>query len=48
MNRPAQWQALLKHKPRLDIRDRAGKTALDYARGFGHQEAVRLLSSASP
>lgn len=48
MNRTAHLQALLKHKPRLDMRDRAGKNALDYARGFGHQEAVRLLSSAPP
>ena len=30
---------------RLEIRDRAGKTALDYARGFGRQEAVRLLTA---
>lgn len=47
MNRIAQLQALLRHQPRLDIRDRAGKTALDYARGFGHQEAIRLLTDAA-
>ena len=45
MNRPAHLQVLLKYKARLDIRDRAGKTALDYARGFGHQEPIRLLTA---
>jgi hypothetical protein len=46
MNRTAHLQTLLKYKPRLDLRDRAGKTALDYARGFGHQESIRLLTAA--
>ena len=45
MNRPAHLQVLLKYKARLDMRDRAGKTALDYARGFGHQEPIRLLTA---
>lgn len=47
MNRTAHLQALLKHKPRLDLRDGSGKTALDYARGFGHREAIRLLEGAN-
>ena len=47
MNRTAHLQVLLRHKARVDIRDRAGKTALDYARGFGHQEAIRLLTAAA-
>jgi hypothetical protein len=45
MNRPAHLQMLLKYQPKRDIRDAAGKTALDYAKGFGHAEAVRLLSA---
>lgn len=45
MNRTAHLQTLLKHRAKRDIRDAAGKTALDYAKGFGHTEAVRLLSS---
>jgi hypothetical protein len=45
MNRTAHLQTLLKYQAKRDIRDAAGKTALDYAKGFGHAEAVRLLSS---
>lgn len=48
MNRTAHLQTLLKYQPKRDMRDAAGKTALDYAKGFGHAEAVRLLSSAAP
>ncbi len=48
MNRTAHLQTLLKYRPKRDIRDAAGKTALDYARGFGHAEAVRLLSVPGP
>ena len=47
MNRTAHLQLLLRHRARVDIRDRAGKTALDYARGFGHQEAIGLLTAAA-
>jgi hypothetical protein len=45
MNRTAHLQTLLKYQAKRDIRDAAGKTAVDYAKGFGHAEAVRLLSS---
>jgi ankyrin repeat protein len=45
MNRTAHLQTLLKYQPKRDVRDAAGKTALDYAKGFGHAEAVRLLST---
>lgn len=45
MNRTAHLQVLLKYQPKRDIRDAAGKTALDYAKGFSHAEAVRLLSA---
>ena len=48
MNRTAHLQTLLKYQPKRDIRDAAGKTALDYAKGFGHAEAVRLLSVPGP
>lgn len=48
MNRTAHLPILLKYQPKRDIRDAAGKTALDYAKGFGHAEAVRLLSSPAP
>ncbi|MFN0161738.1 MAG: ankyrin repeat domain-containing protein [Burkholderiales bacterium] len=43
MNRLPQLTVLLRHGARTDLRDRAGKTALDYARGFGHKEAIALL-----
>lgn len=46
MNRPEHLKVLLRHRARADVRDRAGKTALDYARGFGHQEPMRLLAVA--
>lgn len=48
MNRTAHLQTLLKYQPKRDVRDAAGKTALDYAKGFGHAEAVRLLSTPGP
>jgi hypothetical protein len=48
MNRTAHLQTLLKYQPKRDVRDAAGKTALDYAKGFGHADAVRLLSTPSP
>lgn len=48
MNRTAHLQILLKFQAKRDIRDAAGKTALDYAKGFGHAEAVRLLSAPGP
>ncbi len=47
MNRGAQLRTLLKYNPRLEIRDRAKKTALDYARQFGHVEPIQLLSAAA-
>jgi ankyrin repeat protein len=46
MNLLPQLDALLKHQPRLDIRDRAGNTALDYATRFKHSEAVARLKAA--
>ncbi|MBL8379750.1 MAG: ankyrin repeat domain-containing protein [Burkholderiales bacterium] len=46
MNRPEHLKVLIRHRARVDVRDRAGKTALDYARGFGHQEPMRLLAAA--
>lgn len=48
MNRTAHLQTLLKYQPKRDVRDAAGKTALDYAKGFGHAEAIRLLSTPGP
>jgi hypothetical protein len=48
MNRTAHLQTLLKYQPKRDVRDAAGKTALDYAKGFGHAEAVRLLNTPGP
>ncbi|MBK9623154.1 MAG: ankyrin repeat domain-containing protein [Rhodocyclaceae bacterium] len=48
MNRTAHLQTLLKYLPKRDMRDAAGKTALDYAKGFGHTESVRLLSAPAP
>jgi hypothetical protein len=48
MNRTAHLQTLLKYQAKRDIRDAAGKTALDYAKGFGHAEAVRLLGTPGP
>ena len=48
MNRTAHLQTLLKYQAKRDIRDAAGKTALDYAKGFGHAEPVRLLSTPGP
>ena len=48
MSRPEHLQVLLKHRARLDIRDRQGKTALDHARQFGHKEPIRLLTAAAP
>ena len=47
MNLLPQLDALLEHKPRLDIRDRAGNTALDYAMRFRHHEAVARLTAAA-
>ena len=47
MNLLPQLDALLEHKPRLDIRDRAGNTALDYAMRFRHHEAVARLKAAA-
>ncbi|MFN0160326.1 MAG: ankyrin repeat domain-containing protein [Burkholderiales bacterium] len=46
MNRPEHLKVLVSRRARVDLRDRAGKTALDYARGFGHQEPMRLLAAA--
>jgi ankyrin repeat protein len=48
MNRTAHLQTLLKYQAKRDIRDAAGKTALDYAKGFGHAVPVRLLSTPGP
>ena len=47
MNLLPQLDALLKHRPRLDIRDRAGNTALDYATRLKHPEAVARLKAAA-
>ena len=47
MNLLPQLDALLEHKPRLDIRDRAGNTALDYAMRFRHDAAVARLKAAA-
>jgi ankyrin repeat protein len=47
MNLLPQLDALLKHRPRLDIRDRAGNTALDYATRLRHPEAVARLKAAA-
>jgi ankyrin repeat protein len=47
MNLLPQLDALLRHRPRLDIRDRAGNTALDYATRFKHTEAIARLKAAA-
>lgn len=47
MNLLPQLDALLKHQPRLDIRDRAGNTALDYATRLKRTEAVARLKAAA-
>ena len=39
----AAVRELLKGNPNLDLKDRWGKTALDYARGKNHQSIVDLL-----
>jgi hypothetical protein len=48
MNLLPQLDALLKHQPRLDIRDRAGNTALDYATRLKRTEAITRLKAAMP
>ena len=47
MNLLPQLDALLNHRPRLDIRDRAGNTALDYATRLKRPEAVARLKAAA-
>lgn len=46
MGRADMLRVILAHRPDLGIRDRAGKTALDYARQRGHPEAARTLMAA--
>lgn len=46
MGRTDMLRVILAHRPDLGIRDRAGKTALDYARQRGHPEAARTLMAA--
>ena len=47
MNLLPQLDALLKHQPRLDIRDRAGNTALDYATRLKRTDAIARLKAAA-
>jgi ankyrin repeat protein len=47
MNLLPQLDALLDRKPRLDIRDRHGLTALDYATRLGHKDAAARLKAAA-
>ena len=46
MNRGPQLEELLRYRPRLDMRDRAGNTALDYATRFKHTDVVMRLKAA--
>lgn len=48
MNLLPQLDALLRHRPRLDISDRAGNTALDYATRLKRTEAITRLNAAMP
>lgn len=41
-------QCLLSFRPRLDLRNKQGYTALMYASTFGHTECVRLLLAQNP
>ncbi len=41
-------QCLLSFRPRLDLRNKQGYTALMYASTFGHAQCVRLLLASNP